>query len=89
MKIVYYGHSCFGVEVNGKHLLFDPFISPNPLAKSIDVNKIPADYILVSRGHQDHVADAVNIAKRTGAMVICAYEVMCGCIIRVWKICIV
>jgi len=76
MKIVYYGHSCFGVEVNGKHLLFDPFISPNPLAKSIDISKIQADYILISHGHQDHVVDAVNIAKRTKAQVISGYEVM-------------
>ena len=76
MKIVYYGHSCFGVEVNGKHLLFDPFISPNPLAKSIDISKIPADYILISHGHSDHVADAVDIAKRTNAKVISGYEVM-------------
>lgn len=61
--------------VNGKQLLFDPFISPNPLAKAIDVAKIPADYILVSHGHEDHMADAVAIAKRTGATIIANYEV--------------
>lgn len=33
MKLTYYGHSCFAVEVNGKSLLFDPFITPNELAK--------------------------------------------------------
>lgn len=75
MKITYYGHSCFGVEVQGKHLLFDPFISPNPLASGIDVNNIPADYILVSHGHLDHVADLVSIANRTNATVICAWEI--------------
>jgi L-ascorbate metabolism protein UlaG (beta-lactamase superfamily) len=75
MKITYYGHSCFGVEINGKHLLFDPFISPNELAKDIEVNTVPADYILISHGHEDHIADAVSIAKRTGAKVICAYEI--------------
>lgn len=75
MNITYYGHSCFGVEVNGKHLLFDPFISPNGLAKNIDVSTIKADYILVSHGHEDHVADAVSIAKRTGATVVCAFEI--------------
>jgi L-ascorbate metabolism protein UlaG (beta-lactamase superfamily) len=75
MKITYYGHSCFGVEINGKNLLFDPFITPNELAKNIDVNTIPADYILISHGHEDHIADAVSIAKRTGAKVICAYEI--------------
>jgi L-ascorbate metabolism protein UlaG (beta-lactamase superfamily) len=75
MKVTYYGHSCFSVAVGGKQLLFDPFISPNPMAKAIDVKKIPADYILVSHGHEDHMADAVEIAKRTGAMVIANYEV--------------
>ena len=75
MNITYYGHSCFGVEVNGKHLLFDPFISPNGLAKNIDLATIKADYILISHGHEDHIADAVSIAKRTGASVVCAYEI--------------
>lgn len=75
MQITYYGHSCFGVEVNGKKLLFDPFISPNELAKNIDVNTVPADYILISHGHEDHIADAVSIAKRTWAKVICNWEI--------------
>jgi L-ascorbate metabolism protein UlaG (beta-lactamase superfamily) len=75
MKITYYGHSCFGVEVQGKHLLFDPFISPNPLASGIDVNAVPADFILVSHGHFDHVADLVSIAQRTNATVICSWEI--------------
>jgi L-ascorbate metabolism protein UlaG (beta-lactamase superfamily) len=76
MKLTYYGHSCFAVQALGKRLLFDPFITYNELAKNIDVNSIEADYILISHGHQDHVADAVSIAKRTGATVICAFELM-------------
>lgn len=76
MKITYYGHSCFAVEVNGKHLLFDPFITPNELASSIDIKKVKADYILISHGHEDHIADAVNIAKHTGAKVIAAFEIV-------------
>lgn len=75
MNISYFGHSCFGIEINGKHLLFDPFISPNELAKSVEVVKIKADYILISHGHEDHIADAVAIAKRTGAKVICCWEI--------------
>ena len=47
MKVTYYGHACFSVEVNGKHLLFDPFIKGNPLAKKVDIKKIRADFILV------------------------------------------
>ncbi|HTA28311.1 MAG TPA: metal-dependent hydrolase [Bacteroidia bacterium] len=75
MKVTYYGHSCFGVDVNGKHLLFDPFITYNPLASSIKVDDIKADYILLSHAHQDHVADVENIAKRTGAMLISNFEI--------------
>jgi L-ascorbate metabolism protein UlaG (beta-lactamase superfamily) len=74
MKFTYYGHACFAVQAAGKTLLFDPFISPNPLAKKIDVSKITADFILVSHGHGDHVADVVEIAKRTGAKVIAPFE---------------
>ena len=75
MKVIYYGHSCFSVVISGKTLLFDPFITGNPLAENIDVEKVPADFILVSHGHEDHLADAVEIARRTGALVIANYEV--------------
>lgn len=75
MEITYYGQSCFGIFINGKHLLFDPFITPNPLAKHIDTKAIKADYILISHGHSDHIADAEDIAKRTGAKVIAVHEV--------------
>ncbi len=75
MKFTYYGHACFAVEVGGKRLLFDPFISDNPLAEKIDLERIKADYILVSHGHGDHIGDAVALAKRTGATVIAPFEV--------------
>ena len=75
MNFTYYGHSCFAVELGGRVLLFDPFITPNPLAAGIDLNAVRADYILVSHGHGDHLADAVGLAKRTGATVIANYEV--------------
>ncbi len=75
MNITYYGHSCFSIEINGKHLLFDPFISPNELAQHINIQTIKADYILVSHGHNDHVADVESIAKRTGAKLICNWEI--------------
>ncbi len=75
MKVTYYGHSCFGVEVCGKRLLFDPFISPNPKAAHINIDTVEADYILVTHGHADHIHDCVAIGKRTGAKVIANYEV--------------
>lgn len=67
MNLTYYGHSCFLLEAGGSKVLFDPFIRPNPLAKDVDVDKIEADYILLSHGHGDHVADVEEIGQRTGA----------------------
>jgi L-ascorbate metabolism protein UlaG (beta-lactamase superfamily) len=74
MKITYYGHASFAVFAGGKHILFDPFITGNELAKDIDINTIPADYIFVSHGHFDHMADVVAIATRTGATVVGSWE---------------
>jgi L-ascorbate metabolism protein UlaG (beta-lactamase superfamily) len=76
MKLTYYGHACFSVFVGGKTLLFDPFIKYNELAKNMDVNSITADYILLSHGHEDHVADAFEIAQKTGATIVSNYEVV-------------
>jgi L-ascorbate metabolism protein UlaG (beta-lactamase superfamily) len=76
MNITYYGHSCFNVEINEKQLLFDPFITRNPLAKAVDIKKIKADYIFVSHAHFDHIADAITIAKQTGATVISNIEIV-------------
>src|SRR5260221_1006313 len=76
MKIVYYGHSSFAAEINGKHLLFDPFVTQNPLAEAVDIKKIKADCIFVPHAHYDHIAEAAAIADRTGATVISNYEVI-------------
>ena len=77
MKVQYYGHSCFSVEVAGRTLLMDPFISENELARHIDSTKLPADWILISHGHDDHLGDAVAIARRTGATIIANFEITC------------
>lgn len=76
MRLTYFGQSCFAVEANGKTLLFDPFITPNELAKHINIADIKADYILVSHGHSDHIADCVQIAKQNNATVIGSFEVV-------------
>lgn len=77
MKLSYYGHSCFGVELaDGTHLLFDPFITANELAKGVDIERIPADYVLLTHGHFDHMADAEAILKRTGAKLIANFEIV-------------
>lgn len=75
MEYTYYGQSCFALTTTKAKLLFDPFITGNPLASEIDASTIEADYILVSHGHGDHVADLVSIAFRTNAKVICVPEI--------------
>jgi L-ascorbate metabolism protein UlaG (beta-lactamase superfamily) len=77
MKISYYGHSCFGIEIKGKNLLFDPLITYNPLipGTGVTADTVKADYILVSHGHEDHIADCISIAKRTGATVVSSWEI--------------
>lgn len=76
MNIKYLGHSTFQIETGGKTLVFDPFISMNELAASIKVNEVKADYVLLSHGHGDHVADAESIAKNNGASIISSYEIV-------------
>ena len=74
IKLTYYGHSSFGLDIGEYQLLIDPFISGNP---TIDLSpeELEADFILVTHGHGDHVGDTVPIAKRTGAKVIACFEV--------------
>jgi len=68
------GHACLLFECDGKHVLIDPFLSGNPKAAA-KATEVSADFILISHGHSDHVGDAVAIAKRTGATVICNFEI--------------
>jgi L-ascorbate metabolism protein UlaG (beta-lactamase superfamily) len=77
MKITYYGHACFEVQTSNQRLLFDPFITPNPHAKHVQLADIQADYILVSHGHADHLADAVQLARQTSARLVSNWEI-CG-----------
>src|SRR5947207_1242332 len=76
MQLTFYGHSTFSVTIGGKKLLFDLFITQNDLANQIvEIDKLEADFILVSHGHQDHIADCVRLADRTGAKVISNFEI--------------
>ncbi|WP_372473010.1 metal-dependent hydrolase [Capnocytophaga sp. ARDL2] len=75
MKIIYYGHAALGLEIKGKNIVVDPFISGNPLAENIKIDEIPADYILITHAHQDHVLDVEAIAKRTGAVIVSNAEI--------------
>ena len=70
----WYGHATLGLETGGYKLIIDPFFSGNPAA-SQPANEVAADFILVSHGHDDHICDAVQIARRTGATLISNFEI--------------
>lgn len=73
MNIEFLGHSCVRITTGGTRLLFDPFLSGNPLAAA-KADTLEADYILLTHGHGDHITDAAPIAVRTGATVIATFE---------------
>ncbi|WP_235891215.1 metal-dependent hydrolase [Sphingobacterium lumbrici] len=74
ISVTYYGQSCVEFNFNGVKVLLDPFITHNPLAKGIDVSSIQPDYIFLSHGHQDHVADVELIQKNSNATVVAIVE---------------
>jgi len=75
MKITFYGQSSLGIEVAGKNIIVDPFISANEMASHINIDELKADYILVTHAHQDHALDVEAIAKRTGATIVSNAEI--------------
>lgn len=75
MKITFYGHSSIGIEISGKHLMIDPFISGNPNASHIDINSLKADYILLTHAHQDHILDVEAIARNNNSIIVSNWEI--------------
>ncbi|MFM1653923.1 metal-dependent hydrolase [Brevibacillus sp. B_LB10_24] len=73
MKITYHGHSCVQITHQETSLIIDPFLSPNPQAKA-KPEDIQVQYVLLTHGHADHIADAAEIAKRNNATVIATFE---------------
>ncbi|MBD0369921.1 MAG: metal-dependent hydrolase [Pyrinomonadaceae bacterium] len=79
-KVKWFGHAAFSITTpRGKVILIDPWLN-NPLNPDVKAGKDPlaylskVDYILLTHGHRDHVGDAVEIAKRTGAILVCNPE---------------
>lgn len=75
MKITFYGHSCIAIEISGKHILVDPFISGNENAKHININELKADYILITHAHFDHIGDTEMIAKNNNSVIVSNWEI--------------
>jgi L-ascorbate metabolism protein UlaG (beta-lactamase superfamily) len=76
MKFKYLGQSCFLIEMGGKILLTDPAISANPIGNKEIIDSLKPDYVLLSHGHGDHVADLEKVLKQSGAILISTYELV-------------
>lgn len=74
MNLTYYGHSCFLLETAKARILFDPFLTDNPVA-SIKAEDVRCDYILVSHAHDDHSGDALKLAKQCDATIVANFEI--------------
>jgi L-ascorbate metabolism protein UlaG (beta-lactamase superfamily) len=76
MKITFYGQNTLALEINGKHIIVDPFITGNPLAnEKVDLQDLKADYVLLTHAHQDHTLDAEAIAKQNEATLVSNFEI--------------
>jgi L-ascorbate metabolism protein UlaG (beta-lactamase superfamily) len=73
-RLCWLGHAALLLECDGQRVLIDPFLTDNPAAAR-KADEVQADFILVSHGHGDHLGDTVALARRTGATVVCNYEI--------------
>lgn len=74
MEIRYHGHSCFELQDGDTTLLVDPFLAPNNPKAEASAGDVNPTHIALTHGHADHVADVVEVAKRTGAEVVAMVE---------------
>ncbi len=74
LTYTWHGHGTSGLDVDGTKVVVDPYFTDNPAA-TIKPQEVEADYILITHGHGDHVADAASIAERTGATIISNFEI--------------
>lgn len=73
--LTFHGHATFSIRTDeGLDLVVDPFFRDNPGFEG-SLDDVGADFILLTHGHNDHVADAIPLAERTGATIIASYEI--------------
>jgi L-ascorbate metabolism protein UlaG (beta-lactamase superfamily) len=75
ITITWHGHATYSLDIDGTKVVVDPFFAPNNPVAKVTQEEVSADVILITHGHGDHIADAIPLAKRTGAKVICNFEI--------------
>jgi L-ascorbate metabolism protein UlaG (beta-lactamase superfamily) len=73
-SLTWLGHGSWFIQCGNHRIVLDPFLDDSPVAP-IKADAVEADFILVSHGHYDHVADVEKIARRTGATIVSTYEI--------------
>jgi len=78
MKITWFGHSCFRIETGASVILIDPFLKGNPTFQTSGITFETATkgvtHVALTHGHDDHIGDAGEICKTTGAPLLATYE---------------
>jgi L-ascorbate metabolism protein UlaG (beta-lactamase superfamily) len=76
MKITWLGHSAFRIDLRNAHILIDPFLTGNPkFTGSLDEVSQGITHIVLTHGHDDHIGDSAEIARRTGAQIVANFEI--------------
>ena len=76
LTLRFHGHACWDLEDGSHRVLVDPFLTGNPLADVKPDSYTNLDAVVITHGHGDHIGDGVDIAKRTGALVVSNFEIV-------------
>lgn len=74
VELTWLGHATWLLKAGDHRILIDPFLDDNPSA-SVKAKELEVDFILLTHGHFDHVADAASIANRCNALLVANFEI--------------
>ena len=78
LEIKYLGHSAFQFKVANTEILVDPFLSQSPWYEG-NLSELNPQHIFLTHAHSDHLGDAIEISKRTGATIHAVFELALYC----------
>lgn len=76
MQVTYLGHSAFLLQTPSAKIAIDPYLTGNPSCPAgVTPETLACDYVLLSHGHDDHVGDALALARLHGATIVANFEI--------------